>query len=71
MKVLYQTDRVHTSSSQMSDGDRSDGEARFDLILHEGPPDPATWEGCGQAIAYWRGQFERLREPYPWTVSAA
>ena len=38
-------------------------EAWFELQLHEGPPDPTTWEGCGQTVAYWRGQFKRLRDP--------
>ena len=47
------------------------GVAWFELVLHEGPPDDTTWEGCGgQTIAYWRENFARLRNPQPWTVQA-
>jgi len=46
------------------------GVAWFQLVLHEGPPDDTTWEGCGQTIAYWRENFARLRNPHPWTVEA-
>jgi hypothetical protein len=47
-----------------------EGLAWFELVLHEGPPDETTWEGCGQTIAYWRENFARLRNPHPWTVQA-
>lgn len=46
------------------------GVAWFEMVLHEGPPDDTTWEGCGQTIAYWRENFARLRDPHPWTVPA-
>ena len=47
-----------------------EGVAWFEMVLHEGPPDDTTWEGCGQTVAYWRENFARLRNPHPWTVQA-
>jgi len=63
VKTLYQTPKVHTTSSGMGDGKTYPVEAWFHLDLHEGPPDPTNWEGCGQTLAYWRDQFKRLKDP--------
>ena len=63
MKVLYRTERVRTTSSDMPDGKRHDVEAWFELQLHEGPPDPNTWEGCGKTVGEWREEFKRLKDP--------
>lgn len=52
----------------MGDGKSYPVEAWFELQLHEGPPDPATWEGCGETVAFWREQFKRLKDPTRWTV---
>jgi hypothetical protein len=63
MKVLYSTPKVRGTSSQMPDGKVHDVEAWFELQLHEGPPDPNTWEGGGKTIGEWREEFKRLRDP--------
>jgi len=36
----------------MGDGEPHAVEAWFELRLHEGPPDPATWEGSGGFPCY-------------------
>jgi hypothetical protein len=41
------------------------------MLLHDGPPDDKTWEGGGQTVAYWRENFARLRNPYPWRIEAS
>ena len=63
MKVLFSTPKVRTTSSHMPDGKTHPVDAWFELQLHEGPPDPNTWEGCGRTIASWREDFQRLRDP--------
>jgi hypothetical protein len=63
MKVLFSTPKVRATSSNMGDGKSYPVEAWFQLVLHEGPPDPTTWEGCGETAAYWREQFKRLKDP--------
>jgi hypothetical protein len=55
----------------MGQGLPAAGVAWFELVLHEGPPDEKTWEGGGQTIAYWRGQFARLPDPHPWKIEAS
>ena len=73
MKVLFKTERAPAVSKDMTaigGGGAHPGVAWFELQLHEGPPDDATWEGGGQTIAYWRENFARLRNPNPWTVNA-
>jgi|SRR5919109_3619953 hypothetical protein len=63
MKTLYSTPKVRSTSSGLGEGNTS-VEAWFELNLHEGPPDPTSWEGSGgQTVAYWREQFKRLRDP--------
>lgn len=47
----------------MGDGEPRRVDAWFELQLHEGPPDPTTWEGGGRTIASWREDFRRLRDP--------
>jgi hypothetical protein len=69
LKILFKTERTPAVSKDMGQGKPAKGIAWFELVLHEGPPDPNTWEGCGQMIAYWRQQFSRLRDPHPWTVA--
>jgi hypothetical protein len=71
MKVLFRTERTPARSKDMGHGPPQEGVAWFDLVLHEGPPDEKTWDGCGQTIAYWRGQFARSRNPHPWTIDPA
>ena len=63
MKVLYGTSKVRGTSSDWPDGKTHDFEAWFELQLHEGPPDPTTWEGGGKTIGEWREEFKRLRDP--------
>ena len=70
MKILYKTERTSVVSKDIGHGPSRPGVAWFELVLHEGPPDDKTWEGSGDTVAYWRGQYARLRNPYPWTVPA-
>ena len=71
MKILFKTERTPAVSKDMGHGQSAAGVAWFELVLHEGPPNEKTWEGGGQTIAYWRGQFARLRNPHPWTIDAS
>jgi len=74
VKVLFKTERTPAISRDMTGiggTPARQGFAWFELQLHEGPPDDTTWEGGGQTIAYWRENFARLRNPHPWTVTAA
>lgn len=66
MKVLFRTERVRTIATDLPDGQPHPAEAWFELRLHEGPPDPRTWEGSGQTAAYWWGQSTRLKDPTRW-----
>ena len=50
----------------MGDGEPHAVEAWFELRLHEGPPDPTTWDGLGQTAAYWWDQSTRLKDPTRW-----
>ena len=76
MRVLYSTAKFRGTASQwpvphMSDGKVHDIDAWFELQLHEGPPDPDTWEGGGKTIGEWREEFKRLRDPrvsFVWTA---
>ena len=77
MKTLFTTERTVARSKDTRDlggplagAPAQDGVAWFELVLHEGPPDDTTWEGCGQTVAYWRENFARLRSPQPWRVRA-
>ena len=47
MKVLFKTERT-AAVSTTPEGSRHAGVAWFELVLHEGPPDDTTWEGCGR-----------------------
>jgi hypothetical protein len=66
VKVLFRTDKVRTTSTGMPDGQPHAVEAWFEFQVHEGPPDPKTWEGCGQTAAYWWDQSKRLKDPTRW-----
>ena len=68
MKTLYRTSKLRTTSSTLGDGTSHDVEAWFEMHLHDGPADPTSWEGGGQTVAYWRGQFARLNDPTRWTI---
>jgi len=70
LKILYKTEHTLVVSRDIGHGPSRPGVAWFELVLHEGPPDDKTWEGSGDTVAYWRGQYARLRDPYPWTVPA-
>ena len=71
MRVLFRTERTPAVSKDMGQGQSAEGVAWFELVLHEGPPDEETWEGSGNTVAYWRAQFARRRDSYPWTVAPA
>ncbi len=64
--MLFRTEKVRATSTQMPDGQPHDVEAWFELQLHEGPPDLTTWEGSGQTAAYWWEQSTRLKDPTRW-----
>ncbi|MDQ2914624.1 MAG: hypothetical protein M3R49_09845 [Chloroflexota bacterium] len=72
-RILYKTARVPAISRDMSGmgAPAQQGVAWFELVLHEGPPNDNTWEGGGQTIVYWRDQFARKKDPYPWTIEAS
>ena len=68
MKVLFKTERT-AAVSTTPEGSRHAGVAWFELVLHDGPPDDTTWEGCGHTVTYWREQFARRRDR-AWRIPA-
>ena len=71
MKTLYKTERTLAVSRDIGRGGSRPGVAWFEMVLHDGPVDDTTWEGGGQTVAYWRENFARLRDPYPWRIEAS
>lgn len=71
LKTLYKTERTAAVSKDIGQGPSRPGVAWFEMVLHDGPPDDKTWEGGGQTVAYWRENFARLRDPYPWRIEAS
>lgn len=71
MKTLYKTERTLAVSRDFGHGPSRRGVAWFEMVLHDGPRDDTTWEGGGQTVAYWRENFARLRDPYPWRIEAS
>jgi hypothetical protein len=71
VKTLYKTERTSAVSKDIGHGPSRRGVAWFEMVLHDGPPDDKTWEGGGQTVVYWREQFARLRNPYPWRIEAS
>jgi hypothetical protein len=71
LKTLYKTERTSAQAKDIGHGASRPGVAWFEMVLHDGPVDNKTWEGGGQTVAYWRENFARLRNPYPWGVEAS